>query len=230
MATCATTRKCSSSRLLLSDFDGHRDVGLALLRTLPPYQVLRVLDFIHGRKKTRKCAEAQAAPGSAASAGQLRPWRRQRPVRRRRWSRNSACSATRRGRCRRRSSATLREREADRGLVRQHGAGGPQGDEAAVCPAARQARSSAPQQILFDENPPADSRVFALKELAKATTPAEQARAIVEHKLPYRVAASVVQQMTPAVLAALIDRMSPQELINNLAALQRRGRSGQRRT
>src|SRR5207237_708828 len=35
--------------LVLSDFEGHRDAGLALLRTLPPYQVVRVLDFIHGK-------------------------------------------------------------------------------------------------------------------------------------------------------------------------------------
>src|ERR1043165_3833195 len=40
--------------LLLSSFEGHRDVGLALLRSLPPYQVMRVVDFIHGRKTTRK--------------------------------------------------------------------------------------------------------------------------------------------------------------------------------
>src|SRR5205807_2927144 len=40
--------------LTLSDFDGHRDVGLALLRQMPPYQVLRVVDFIHGRKRTRR--------------------------------------------------------------------------------------------------------------------------------------------------------------------------------
>jgi hypothetical protein len=79
------------------------------------------------------------------------------------------------------------------------------------------------QQILFDEDPPADSRVFLLKELAKAATPADQARAIMEHKIPYRVAATVVQQMTPTVLLALIERMSSQELINNLGSLQRRG-------
>src|SRR5438270_2761947 len=42
--------------LALSDFPGHRDVGLALLRGLPPYQVARVVDFIHGRKTTRKAA------------------------------------------------------------------------------------------------------------------------------------------------------------------------------
>src|SRR5438270_8161796 len=42
--------------LVLSDFPGHRDVGLALLRQLPPYEVARVLDFINGRKSTRKIA------------------------------------------------------------------------------------------------------------------------------------------------------------------------------
>ena len=40
--------------LCLSDFEGHRDAGLALLREMPPYQVLRVVDFIHGRKSTKK--------------------------------------------------------------------------------------------------------------------------------------------------------------------------------
>ncbi len=79
------------------------------------------------------------------------------------------------------------------------------------------------QKILFEEQPPADSRLFALKELAKAEKPADQARAIVAHAIPYRVAATVVKQMTPTVLLALIERMSPQELINNLGALRRRG-------
>ena len=79
------------------------------------------------------------------------------------------------------------------------------------------------QRILFDQDPPADSRLFVLRELAKAESPAEQARAIVAHRIPYRVAATVVKQMTPTVLLALIERMSPQELINNLGSLKRRG-------
>jgi hypothetical protein len=57
--------------LVLSAFEGHRDVGLALLRRLPPYQVVRVLDFIHGRKATRKVEAAAAdakAKGKAAKA------------------------------------------------------------------------------------------------------------------------------------------------------------------
>src|SRR3954471_20962250 len=44
--------------LILSDFPGHRDVGLAMLRQLPPYEVGRVLDFVHGRKTTRKVKNA----------------------------------------------------------------------------------------------------------------------------------------------------------------------------
>src|SRR5207247_3374173 len=74
------------------------------------------------------------------------------------------------------------------------------------------------QKTLFDGTETADGRVFALKLLAKATTPDEQACAIVEHAIPYRIAATVVQQMTPTVLAALVERMSAQELSNNLAA------------
>src|SRR5689334_5511775 len=43
--------------LVTSDFPGHRDVGLAMLRQMPPYQVARVLDFVHGRKTTKKVVE-----------------------------------------------------------------------------------------------------------------------------------------------------------------------------
>src|SRR5256885_1310659 len=52
--------------LVQSDFAGHRDVGLALLRELPPYQVVRVVDFIHGRKTTKKVRE-KVAKGTRAS-------------------------------------------------------------------------------------------------------------------------------------------------------------------
>src|SRR5215208_2730621 len=47
--------------LATSAFPGHRDVGLALLRALPPYQVGRVVDFVHGRKTDRKVREKVAA-------------------------------------------------------------------------------------------------------------------------------------------------------------------------
>jgi hypothetical protein len=203
--------------LVLSEFEGHRDVGLALLRELPPYQVARVLDFISGRKKTRKVRPAAArGKGRKQAEAAAEPAPVQTVVEEFGLFRSPPRSL------RTEIVRYLREREAD-----------PEWFDGTVLSARKAlkrlyallhvAPGERAQKILFDEEPPADSRLFALKELARAATPADQARAIVEHRIPYRVAATVVKQMTPAVLAALIDRMSPQEVINNLAALRRRG-------
>ncbi len=57
-----------SALLCLSDFEGHRDAGLALLNRLPPYEVARVVDFIKGREiKKRVSAGTRGASGSIAS-------------------------------------------------------------------------------------------------------------------------------------------------------------------
>ncbi|MFP4006691.1 MAG: hypothetical protein ACLFV6_01600 [Spirulinaceae cyanobacterium] len=77
--------------------------------------------------------------------------------------------------------------------------------------------------ILFKNNPPTDSLAYALKQLANADTPAEQAQKIVEYRLPYAIAIGAVKQITPTVLVALINAMTPQEVINNLKSLKERG-------
>ena len=77
--------------------------------------------------------------------------------------------------------------------------------------------------VLFKDAPPEDSLAFVLKLLAKAATPAEQAHLIVEHNIPYTIAVGAVKQVTPTVLVALINSMSPQEVINNLKSLKDRG-------
>jgi hypothetical protein len=204
--------------LILSDFEGHRDVGLAMLRGLPPYEVVRVLDFIHGRKKTKK-VRAAATPGrnrlekAEKAEAKVPP---QTVVEDFGLFRNPPRAL------KTEITRYLREREADAEWF-----------DGSVLVARKAIKrlyallhvkpGQRAQQILFEENPPADSRLAALKELARAKTPVEQARTIIEHRIPYRVAATVVQQMTPTVLLALIEVMSPQELINNLAALKRRG-------
>jgi hypothetical protein len=201
--------------LILSDFEGHRDVGLAMLRALPPYEVVRVLDFIHGRKQTKTVRAAKGkGRKKAAKAEADKP--AEKVVEEFGLFRNPPRAL------KTEITRYLREREADaewfdgsvlvaRKAVKRLYA------LLHVKPGARA------QAILFDENPPADSRLAALKVLARAKTPVEQARAIIEKRIPYRVAATVVQQMTPTVLLALIEVMSPQEVINNLAALKRRG-------
>jgi hypothetical protein len=77
--------------------------------------------------------------------------------------------------------------------------------------------------ILFKDAPPADSLAYVLKRLACAGSATAQAELIVEHKIPYTVAVGAVRKLTPAVLAALINSMSPQETINNLKSLKARG-------
>ncbi|GCE07596.1 hypothetical protein [Dictyobacter aurantiacus] len=79
------------------------------------------------------------------------------------------------------------------------------------------------QAILFDEQPPTDSPLYSLKQLAKADSAEEQARIIIEHKIPYTTAVGALKNVTPVVLVALIEAMSPQEVINNMAALKKRG-------
>ncbi|MEM9068801.1 MAG: hypothetical protein AAGE52_09855 [Myxococcota bacterium] len=78
-------------------------------------------------------------------------------------------------------------------------------------------------RILFKGRPPADSLAYQVKELAKAKTPAAQAKVIAEQKIPFPVAIGAIQTLTPVVLVALLDAMTPQETINHLKALERRG-------
>lgn len=77
--------------------------------------------------------------------------------------------------------------------------------------------------ILFRNAPPSDSLTYRLKQLAAVSDPMEQARMIVENRIPYTVAVGALRTVSPSVLVALIDAMSPQEVINNLGALKRRG-------
>lgn len=77
--------------------------------------------------------------------------------------------------------------------------------------------------VLFKDQPPADSLAFMLKHLSKASTPAEQAALIVEHKIPYTIAVGAIKQLSPTVLVALIDAMTPAEVINNVQSLRKKG-------
>jgi hypothetical protein len=179
--------------LSLSSFEGHRDTGLAMLRDLPPYEVGRVVDFVKGRVEKKNGKEE-------------------------RWGLFKNLP---------RSLKTevehyLREREKD--PIRFDGAVLHARKTLKRLYAALHVKPGPrAQAILFDDAPPEDSRLAVLKKIAKSTNPAEQAKLIVDHRIPYRVAASVVAQMTPSVLVALIETMTPQELINNVSSLQKRG-------
>lgn len=217
--------------LSLSGFDGHRDVGLALLRKLPPFQVARVVDFIHGRKETkRKTVSEPADPtkpkakprgsGRHSDPDKAEPARKKKKVREVVGDFGLFKSVPRS--LRTEVARYLADREAN-----------PEWFDSTVLVARKSLKrlytvlhvkpGERAQKVLFDDDPPEDSRLATLKRVVKMTDPKEQARLITEAKVPFRVALSVVSEMSPAVLEALIDRMSPQEVINSLGMLRRHG-------
>lgn len=76
--------------------------------------------------------------------------------------------------------------------------------------------------ILFDK-PPADSKLAVLKEIAGCDNPRDQARLVIQHKIPYVVATSVLPKLTPVVGVALIESMSPTEAVNSRSWLESSG-------
>ncbi|HKT37353.1 MAG TPA: hypothetical protein VJR48_03220 [Ktedonobacterales bacterium] len=214
--------------LCLSQAEGHRDVGLALLRRLPPYQLARVVDFIKGHQVKRRVPVA-SAPETAAVA--------------------SATGATgRRGRKASRKPAVPMETKIEQvGLfvnvprsmrteveryLREREAHAERFDQAVLHARAAIKRLYAglhirpigrAQAVLFSEEPPEGSVFAAMRAIRQAETPADQARALVGHHIPYRVATSLVKQISPTVLAALVEVMTPQEVINNIGSLKARG-------
>jgi hypothetical protein len=80
------------------------------------------------------------------------------------------------------------------------------------------------QKMLFEDEPPEGSQPWIVKQMAKiANDPAEQARMIVKYDIPFPVAVSVIKQMTPTVLVALINNMTPQEVLQSMNMLKRHG-------
>jgi hypothetical protein len=83
--------------------------------------------------------------------------------------------------------------------------------------------SSRAHAILFEDNPPEDSRLYKLREVAREENPQKQAELLVQYKVPYPIAVSIIKNLTPSVLVALIENMSAQELFMNVNALKKKG-------
>lgn len=81
------------------------------------------------------------------------------------------------------------------------------------------------QSILFDGEPPEGSQSWVIKQLSKVP-PQEAARLIAEHKIPLPVAVGAVRVTTPAVWVALLQNATPQETLNSLQSLEKRGLLG----
>lgn len=181
------------ANLCQSSFEGHRDIGCSLLRQLAPYELVRALDSIRGKQIKKKGETTSPKPTRSIP----------RTVRTE-------------------ITEYLRERENDKEWL-----------DSTILTARKALKqlyalshtkpSDRAQAILFDNNPPKDSKCFALKEIVKCADATEQAKLINEYKIPYRIASTIIKQINAPVLAVLIDLMTAQELINSMGSLQKHG-------
>ena len=256
--------------LLLDKFEGNRDIGAAMLRELPPFRVIRVVDYIIGTtiktpvydivayKAYGKQVKAVRDPilkeagitiPKAVKDPNAKKGKNGKPVKAKRVKFKLPADirvkiaegikdipkpkptyrVDRKGLFKNAPrilvteiTRYLREREADIEWF-----------DAAVLSARKHMRrlysqfhikpSDRARKILFENAMPEGSRLAALRELSQLTDPIEQARSIIKNRIPYKSAATVVAEMTPTVILALVEVMSSQELINNLGSLKARG-------
>jgi len=80
------------------------------------------------------------------------------------------------------------------------------------------------QTILFQEKLPSDSRLQVVRQLhGLKHRPDQQAELIRRHRIQFTTALGAAGPLQPPLMLALIEVMTPQQVINNLKFLQRRG-------
>lgn len=195
------------ANLCLSTFPNHREVGLALLHKLAPYEVQRVIKYIKGDDIER------SVPTGERDAKKHRVMRQEK-VHYGLFKNVPRSLRTEVGRY-------LAQREANETGFCQLAVGSRQALLDLYAGLHLQPGILA-QQVLFAKQPPAGSLPDIVKQLAKISDPAQQAELLVQHKVPFRIAVSVIK-LAPATLVALIATMTPQEVINNLSFIKEKG-------
>ncbi|MBT9581754.1 hypothetical protein IV102_00300 [bacterium] len=80
------------------------------------------------------------------------------------------------------------------------------------------------QQVLFQQDLPPDSRLAVVRQIHKLKhDPNRQAELIRQHRIQFTTALGAAGPLQPSLILALVEVMTPQQVINNLAFLQRRG-------
>lgn len=195
------TKELFCAHLITDSYLENREVGLALWQQLPPYQKSKVLSYIKGTKVKIRDGRGKTAKVTEKNIG---------------LKKNPPRSFTKE------IQNYLKALEADSkwfdsvSIIARK-------DLKKMYASCRVKPSERAQAILFDENPPKDSIAAVIKKITETKHPATKAKLIVENKIPYRIATSLVGKITPSILVALINNMSSQELVNNLASLKKFG-------
>jgi hypothetical protein len=76
---------------------------------------------------------------------------------------------------------------------------------------------------LFFGDPPENSKIGAIKKIAAATSITEKAKMIVESRIPFRIASSLLPKIDASVGIILLQSMSPTEALNSTRWLEASG-------
>lgn len=184
------------AKMFLSEFSDHREAAYALLQGLAPYQVNNVIDHIKGKSVT-------------GSNGKIYEERFGKNLPR------TFKSAVKQ---------YLRTREADRDWFDSAALRDRSALKSIYCRCRVSPGSTHIRAVVFGDGEPDEGSKFAqFKEIGRETDPVKQAGMIVEAGIPYTTAVGMVREVTPAVLIALINNMTSQELLVNLNNIKGRG-------
>jgi len=184
------------AKMFLSEFAENREAAYVLLQDLPPYQVNNVIDHIKGKSIT---------------------------------SRNGKIYEERFGKNLPRTFKSavkqyLRTRESDRDWFDSAALRDRNSLKSLYCRCRIAPGNSHIRAVVFGDGEPQEGSKFAqFKSIGKETDPVKQAEMIVEAGIPYTTAIGMVKEVTPAVLIALINNMTSQELLVNLNNIKERG-------
>lgn len=189
----------------------NREVGLALLQKVPVYLKRRVIGFIKGKKIKLRTKTGKKITLNKKQVNEVNITEKSVGL-----YKNIPTSF------KKDIEIYLRNLEKDNDrfdsvALRNHG------DLKGLYATLRIKPSKRAQDILFKKKYPEDSKLTVFEQITNAKTPEAAAKLIVKNKLPYTVAVGLVDNITPSILVALINAMSPQEVINNIASLEEKG-------
>lgn len=199
-----------ASMLITDPYTENREVGLALFRNHAPFMKSRILGFIKGKKVKLREKTGKKTKIGKKMVDEVRVTEKQ-----------AGLKTTIPTSFRTDVEKYLRWLETDDkrfdGVVLKN-----RGDLKDLYAKLRIKPSERAQSILFDKKIPEGSTLNVLKQISEAK-PDEAAAMIVKNRIPYTVAVGLVDKITPSILVALINSMSPMEVINNMASLEEKG-------
>ena len=186
--------------LLLSEYEEHREAGYVLLQQFPPHQVVKIKNHVKKAFKKNPPRIMKSAVKTYLRAFEQNDDRFD-------------------------GAAASRQKQSLVGLYSSFRIkpGFTQPEDTTVEIDGDECQVTRAQAILFEEQPPVGSKPYYTKLLSTINDPVEQARTIVDQKIPYTTAVGAIKNMTPTVLAALVNQMTDQELLVNLGSLKKRG-------